>query len=52
MKMPTSSHKYVIAPKDKRQILNELKRVGISSSTIFPELDKTAQQLKSEYAFD
>ena len=52
MKMPTSSHKYVIAPEDKRQILNELKRVGISSSTIFPELDKTAQQLKSEYAFD
>ena len=42
-------HKFII-PKDKKQdILDELARMGITESYLFPEMDKYAKELKKKY---
>ena len=42
-------HKFII-PKDKKQgILDELARIGITESYLFPEMDKYAKELKKKY---
>ena len=45
-------HKFII-PKDKKQdILDELDRMGITESYLFPEMDKYAKELKKKYKLE
>ena len=45
-------HKFII-PKDKKQdILDELARMGITESYLFPEMDKYAKELKKKYQLE
>lgn len=40
----------IIKGSEKQKILDELKILGISNSTMFPEIDNIANELKSQYA--
>ncbi len=42
--------KIIIKGSEKQKILDELKILGISNSTMFPEIDNIANELKSQYA--
>ena len=45
-------HKFII-PKDKKQdILDELARMGITESYLFPEMDRYAKELKKKYKLE
>ena len=45
-------HKFII-PKDKKQgILDELARIGITESYLFPEMDRYAKELKKKYKLE
>ena len=40
----------IIKGSEKQKILDELKILGISNSTMFPEIDNIANELKNQYA--
>ena len=42
--------KIIIKGSEKQKILDELKILGISNSTMFPEIDNIANELKNQYA--
>ncbi|MCI1592647.1 MAG: FRG domain-containing protein, partial [Heyndrickxia oleronia] len=42
-------HKYIIEGTKKREILVALAKLGITHSHLFPEIDKTSNQLKQDY---
>lgn len=42
--------KIIIKSSEKQKILDELKILGISNSTMFPEIDNIANELKNQYA--
>lgn len=42
-------HKFIIADSAKNKIIKELQLLGITHSSLFPELDKTSNQLREEY---
>ena len=46
---PQKIHKFIIADSAKESIVKHLKLLGISHSSLFPELDKTSIQLRQEY---
>ena len=42
-------HKFIIPKEKKQDILDELARMGITESYLFPEMDKYAKELKKKY---
>lgn len=46
---PQKIHKFIIAPEKKDAMMINLARLGISYNSLFPELDKTSNQLKIRF---
>lgn len=46
---PRKIHKFIIEGEKKKQIIGELAKLGITHSRLFPEIDKTSNQLKKDY---
>lgn len=45
----SQSVKFIIPPKNKRGIIDELERLGISKSFVYPELEVFAKELGRQY---
>lgn len=45
-------HKFIIPKEKKQDILDELARMGITESYLFPEMDKYAKELKKKYKLE
>ena len=49
--LSSNSKRYRIASKHKRRLLNELESVGVNWSTVFPDLDHIAEQIRWSWGF-
>lgn len=49
LKKSQQNEKFIINAENKKEILQELKSFGISTRILFPELEKQAEEIMSQY---